>query len=82
MIHHSTIALALRTAELDTTLHGFRATFRSWALENGEDWAASELALGHKIGNAVTQAYARSDMLDQRRRLMERWGQYLMTRQI
>ena len=68
VIHHSTIALAVRTAGLDTTLHGFRATFRSWALENGEDWAASELALAHELGNAVTQAYARSDMLDQRQR--------------
>ena len=82
VIHHSTIALALRTAGLDTTLHGFRATFRSWALENGEDWAASELALAHELGNAVTQASARSDMLDQRRGLMERWGQHLVTRQI
>ena len=82
VIHHSTIALALRTAGLDTTLHGFRATFRSWALENGEDWAASELALAHELGNAVTQAYARSDMLDQRRGLMQRWGRHLMTRQI
>ena len=82
IIHHSTIALALRTAGLDTTLHGFRATFRSWALENGEDWAASELALAHELGNAVTQAYARSDMLDRRRGLMERWGQHLVTRQI
>ena len=82
IIHHSTIALALRTAGLDTTLHGFRATFRSWALENGADWAASELALAHELGNAVTQAYARSDMLDQRRGLMERWGQHLVTRQI
>lgn len=81
VIHHSTIALALRTAGLDTTLHGFRATFRSWAQENGEDWAASELALGHQIGNAVIQAYARSDMLEQRRELMERWGQHVMTRQ-
>ena len=48
----------------------------------GADWAASELALAHELGNAVTQAYARSDMLDQRRGLMERWGQHLMTRQI
>ena len=80
IIHHSTIALALRTVGLSTTLHGFRATFRSWALENGEDWAASELALGHKLENAVTHAHARSDMLDQRRALMERWGQHLITR--
>ena len=60
---------------------GSERPFRSWALENGEDWSASELALGHKLGNAVTHAYARSDMLDQRRGLMERWGQYLITRQ-
>ena len=59
VIHHSTIALALRTAGLDTTQHGFKATFRPWALENGADWAASELALAHELGNAVTQAYAR-----------------------
>lgn len=42
----------------------------------------SELAPGHKLGNAVTQAYARSDMLEQRRGLMERWGNHLMMRQI
>ena len=58
-----------------------RSATMAWG-QNGEDWAASELALGHKLGNAVTQAYARSDMLEQRRGLMQRWGQHLMPRQI
>ena len=74
----------VRTTDLrarhHSLLHGFRATFRSWALENGADWSASELALDHKLGNAVTQAYVRSDMLDRRRGLMERWANHLTTR--
>ena len=40
-----------------TTVHGFRSSFRTWALETGQDWAASELSLAHKLGSSVVQAY-------------------------
>ena len=36
-----------------------------------------ELALSHAVGDAVERAYARSDLLDKRRRLMYQWAAYL-----
>ena len=58
-----------------TTVHGFRSSFRTWAGECTEsDHAVMELCLSHAVGNAVERAYARSDLLEKRRGLMEQWG--------
>ena len=57
------------------TTHGFRSTFRDWCSESAH--AASELAeaaLSHATGNAVTRAYARSDLFERRRALMDSWA--------
>ena len=35
------------------------------------------MSLSHKVGNNVERAYARSDLLERRRVLMERWSQYV-----
>ena len=61
-----------------TTMHGFRSSFRNWAQEQtGASHAAMELALAHSVGNAVEQAYMRSDLMDQRRTLMQQWANFL-----
>ena len=61
-----------------TTIHGLRATFRTWASEKtNADHATMELSLSHRVGSAVEQAYARSDLLAKRRRLMDQWGRFL-----
>ena len=39
------------------------------------DWLRSVLA--HRLGSAAEQAYARSDLLERRRQLMEAWAQYV-----
>ena len=36
-----------------------------------------ELSLAYAVGSAVEQAYARSDLLAKRRRLMEQWAAYV-----
>ncbi|MCY4641443.1 MAG: tyrosine-type recombinase/integrase [Gammaproteobacteria bacterium] len=60
-----------------TTVHGFRATFRTWASEcTNADHAVMELSLAHTVGSSVEQAYARSDLLAKRRRLMDQWGAF------
>lgn len=59
------------------TVHGFRSTFRDWCGDNGVDRELAELSLAHSVGNAVEQAYARSDLLDRRRPVMEGWGEYV-----
>ena len=59
------------------TIHGFRASFRSWTLEKTDTpWAIGEAALAHAIGNSTEQAYARSDLFERRQALMEQWAQY------
>jgi integrase len=59
------------------TVHGFRSTFRVWAEERTQfPSPVFEQALAHKVGNAVTQAYRRTTLFEQRRKLMEMWAQY------
>jgi integrase len=59
------------------TVHGFRATFRSWAgacTTHPRD--VCEAALGHTIGNAVEVAYMRDALLAKRRVLMSDWADF------
>ena len=58
------------------TMHGMRSTFRDWAQENNFDRILAEKALMHATGNAVEQAYQRSDLLEQRRSMMEAWAKF------
>ena len=70
---------ALQAVADVTTVHGLRATFRDWAGETtGASWAAMEASLAHATGNATERAYARSDLFDQRRALMDAWGAFLI----
>ena len=58
------------------TVHGFRSTFRDWASEVASaPREIAEMSLSHRVGSDVERAYARSDLLDKRRGLMERWSQ-------
>ncbi|MDE0062852.1 MAG: hypothetical protein OXP09_22855 [Gammaproteobacteria bacterium] len=60
-----------------TTVHGFRSAFRDWAAEQtNAPHSVMELALSHTVGAAVERAYARSDLLEKRRLLMEQWGRF------
>jgi integrase len=73
----------LKELGIDSTVHGLRATFRSWVSDHAQsvqDHDAAELALDHTIGTKVHRAYDRADMLLQRRDLAERWAAYLMGR--
>tara|TARA_B110000008_G_scaffold266171_1_gene292092 strand:- start:397 stop:942 length:546 start_codon:yes stop_codon:yes gene_type:complete len=55
------------------TVHGFRSTFRDWASEVASaPREVAEMSLAHKVGSDVERAYARSDLLERRRVLMER----------
>lgn len=60
------------------TMHGFRSTFRDWAAENGIDQVLAEKSLMHATGNEVEQAYQRSDLLEQRRTVMQAWADTIM----
>ena len=69
-------AMVLRRLDAgDTVPHGFRSTFKDWTLEQTVyPWAVVETALAHTLGSATESAYARSDLFDRRRELMETWA--------
>lgn len=70
-------ALMKRMGYSDLTTHGFRSTFRDWCSEHhNASRDAAELSLAHRIGNATERAYARSDLLEQRRELMDHWAEF------
>ena len=58
--------------------HGFRSTFRDWASEETDHpREVIEAALAHVVRNRVEAAYARSDLFERRRVLMDDWARYL-----
>lgn len=74
----SMLMLLRRMNVKGVTVHGFRSTFRDWATEVANaPREVAEMSLAHKVGSNVERAYARSDLLDKRRVLMEQWSGYL-----
>ena len=60
------------------TVHGFRTSFKTWCMETTDTpWAVGEAALAHTLGNSTEQAYARSDLFERRKDLMQQWADYV-----
>ncbi|ARW47404.1 phage integrase central domain-containing protein [Acetobacter pasteurianus] len=71
------IAAKCNSENEDVTVHGLRATFRNWTADtNACSGDVAELALAHVVKNKVEAAYRRTDLLEQRRSLMNAWGVY------
>lgn len=61
------------------TVHGFRSAFRDWTSEQSNiSREVAELSLAHKVGSEVERAYARSDLLEQRRAAMALWNAHIV----
>jgi integrase len=74
----SMLMLLRRMGVEGVTVHGFRSTFRDWASEAANaPREVAEMSLSHQVGSDVERAYARSDLLDKRRALMERWSMFV-----
>ena len=75
----TTLAQVVRRLYRDRcTVHGFRSSFRDWASEQTSvPHAVAEAALAHQVGSAVERSYARSDLFDKRRGLMDGWAEYV-----
>lgn len=61
------------------TMHGCRSTFNDWAAENNFPRNLIQKSLMHTLGNKVEEAYQRSDLLEQRRPLMQAWADALLS---
>lgn len=78
MLSDNTLSKLLRENAIGSTVHGFRASFRTWVQEQTNvPREVAELALAHVNTDKVEAAYARSDMFDKRCKLMTRWARYL-----
>ena len=72
------LSALLRNLDIAAVPHGFRSSFRDWAAEETEHpREVIEAALAHVVRNRVEAAYARSDLFERRRRLMDDWSAYL-----
>jgi integrase len=71
------IRVLRRLGHREAVVHGFRASFATWAAERTSyPHEVREAALAHAIPSAVERAYRRTTMLDRRRRLMADWAAY------
>ena len=73
-----TLSKLVKEQGIDAVPHGFRSSFRDWAAERtNHPREVVEAALAHVVQNKVEAAYARSDLFERRRRLMDDWAVYL-----
>jgi integrase len=79
-ISENTLNAALRRlgyTKDEMTSHGFRAMASTLLNEQGFPPDVIELQLAHAERNKVRAAYNRAQRLDERRRMMQAWGDYL-----
>lgn len=73
-----TLSQHMKRAKLEARPHGFRSSLRDWLAEaTTAPHEVAETMLGHVTDGAVVRAYRRTDFLDQRRVLLERWADHV-----
>lgn len=78
VISDMTMAKTMQRMGLDARPHGFRSSFRIWAEEcTSATFEVKETCLGHSVGSNVTRSYMRSDLLDQRTTLLQKWADFV-----
>jgi integrase len=75
VISDATMSRFMERRKMVERPHGFRSSLRTWCAETTQaPREVAETILGHVSGGKVELAYRRTDYLDQRRVLMERWA--------
>ncbi len=78
-----TLSAYMKRRGMEARPHGFRSSFRDWCAEaTNTPREVAETALGHVSGGSVERAYRRTDYLEQRRALMERWANFISKIQV
>lgn len=77
-ISDMTLTALMKRRGLEARPHGFRSSLRNWLAETTEaPFEVAEAMLGHATGSKVQRAYLRTDYLEQRRVLAERWADFV-----
>lgn len=78
VISDMTLSRYMQRLGLDARPHGFRTSLRTWLAETTDaPHEVAEMMIAHVSDNAVVRAYRRTDFLQQRRVLAERWADYV-----
>jgi integrase len=79
VISDATMSRFMERRGMNERPHGFRSSFRTWCAEATDTpREIAETALAHVSGGKVELAYRRTDYLEQRRMLMERWASHVL----
>lgn len=77
-ISDMTLTALMRRRRLEARPHGFRSSLRNWLAETTDaPFEVAEAMLGHATGTKVQRSYLRTDFLEQRRVLAERWADFV-----
>ena len=76
VLSDTTISKLVKEQGIAAVPHGFRSSFRDWCSDTGQAREVAEMALAHVV-RGVEGAYARSDLFERRRSLMDRWAAYI-----
>jgi integrase len=75
VISDMTLSRIMERRGLEARPHGFRTSLRTWLAEATEaPHEVAEAMLAHVVDGGVVRAYRRTDFLEQRRILVERWA--------
>lgn len=73
-----TLSKLVKELGFEADIHGFRTSFRTWVQERTNfPREVAEAALAHLSGDVVERAYARSDLFQKRRKMMDAWAAFL-----
>lgn len=78
VISDMTLGRHMERRGLEARPHGFRTSLRTWLAEATDaPHEVAEAMLAHVADSGVVRAYRRTDFLEQRRVLAERWADYV-----
>jgi len=78
VISDMTLSRHMERRGLEARPHGFRTSLRTWLAEATDaPHEVAEAMLAHVVDGSVVRAYRRTDFLEQRRALIERWGAHV-----
>lgn len=78
VISDATMARLMERRSLEARPHGFRSSLRDWIAEATDArHEVAETVLAHKVGTSVERSYRRTDYLEERRILMQRWADHV-----
>ena len=78
VISDMTLSRHMERQGLEARPHGFRTSIRTWLAEaTAAPHEVAETILGHTVDSGVVRTYRRTDFIEQRAPLMERWADHV-----